>query len=286
MKAQAIHVPKELVHSFVCRIDTEPDVNNYLHFHNELELIYFKKGSGMQYIADSITPFIAGNVVLIGSGIPHYWRLSPEYFDVTPGDVEIYVIHFNKELFENAFFCLPEFQGIRNTLALGKLSLQLSAKDKPAIGMLIKRVVRSVGAKRFSNLIECLSEIGYCRVVQKIHSSDSYLTATLKDKDRLEAVYNHTLRNYRRKIELKEIAATANVSPTSFCRIFKAAFKKTYSRFLNEVRVGQACRMLRENHLSIKEVCYQSGYSCFTSFHRHFRDITGKTPLVYRKEFG
>ena len=118
MKPQAIQIPKDLFHSFVSRVDTKPDVNNYLHFHTELELIYFKKGSGVQYIGDSMTPFTDGNIVFIGSDIPHYYKPSPKHFDTTVRDVEIYVIHFHIELFNTAFFCLPEFQGIRNALAL------------------------------------------------------------------------------------------------------------------------------------------------------------------------
>ncbi|RZJ80614.1 MAG: AraC family transcriptional regulator [Chryseobacterium sp.] len=122
--------------------------------------------------------------------------------------------------------------------------------------------------------------------LQTLLSSGFQLASSTLDKDRLEAIYDHTISHYKRKIDLKEIAAKANVSPTSFCRFFKVTFKKTYTRFLNEIRVGQACKMLSENHLSIKEVCYESGYSCFTSFYKHFRDIIGKTPLVYQKEFG
>ncbi|MCX2473504.1 AraC family transcriptional regulator [Pedobacter sp. MC2016-05] len=286
MKPQAIHIRNDLFHSFVSRVDTRPDVNNYLHFHTDLELIYFKKGSGMQHVGDSIIPFNDGHILLVGKNIPHYWRLAPKYFDAPSSEVEIYVIHFDKELFDNAFFGLPEFQGIRNTLEMCSCSqyLQLSTIGKNAVGSLITRIVRSVGAKRLLLFIDCLSQIGRCKGVQAFHASGFHLASSNRDKDRLGAVYKHTLNNYKRKIDLREIAATVNVSPTSFCRFFKATSKKTYTRFLNEVRIGQACKMLSENQLSIKEVCYESGYSCFTSFYKHFRKITGKTPLVYQKE--
>jgi transcriptional regulator GlxA family with amidase domain len=77
----------------------------------------------------------------------------------------------------------------------------------------------------------------------------------------------------------------ANISPNSFCRYFKSRTRKTYSQFLIEIRVGHACKLLIENKLSIKQLCYESGFNNFTSFHKYFKLITNKSPLTYQKEF-
>jgi AraC-like DNA-binding protein len=76
-----------------------------------------------------------------------------------------------------------------------------------------------------------------------------------------------------------------NIGPKSFCRYFKLKTRKTFTQFLTEIRVGFTCKLLIENKLSIKRLCYESGLNNFASFHKAFRIITGKSPLNYQKEF-
>jgi transcriptional regulator GlxA family with amidase domain len=84
---------------------------------------------------------------------------------------------------------------------------------------------------------------------------------------------------------MEEVAAIACMSPNSFCRYFKSKTRKTYSNFLVEIRVGIACKLLIGNNLSIKQICFESGFNNFASFHKYFKMITGKTPLNYQREF-
>lgn len=101
--------------------------------------------------------------------------------------------------------------------------------------------------------------------------------------ERVNTIYDYSLRHFRRTILLEEIAAVANMSPHSFCRFFKSQTRKTYSRFLLELRVGHACKLLVENDLCIKQICYESGFNNFTGFYKYFKLITGKSPLRYQK---
>jgi AraC-like DNA-binding protein len=118
-----------------------------------------------------------------------------------------------------------------------------------------------------------LSSIGF--------KQDSFET----EDDRINIIYDYSLKNFKRSIQLEEIAHVANISPNSFCRYFKSRTRKTYSQFLIEVRVGHACKLLIENNISIKQLCYESGFNNFTSFHKYFKMITGKSPLNYQREF-
>ncbi|MBA4167115.1 MAG: AraC family transcriptional regulator, partial [Chitinophagaceae bacterium] len=95
----------------------------------------------------------------------------------------------------------------------------------------------------------------------------------------------YSLTHYKRKIQMEEIAGVANMSPNSFCRYFKSKTRKTYSNFLIEIRVGIACKLLLENKLSIKQICYESGFQNFASFHKYFKIITQKTPLNYQRQY-
>jgi transcriptional regulator GlxA family with amidase domain len=104
------------------------------------------------------------------------------------------------------------------------------------------------------------------------------------ESDRINAIYDHTFSRFAQKIPLEEVAAVAGLVPNSFCRYFKSRTGKTYSQFVTEIRVGHACKLLIDNRISIKQLCFESGFNNFTSFHKQFKMITGKSPQHYQKE--
>ncbi|MEO6730321.1 MAG: helix-turn-helix domain-containing protein [Ferruginibacter sp.] len=47
--------------------------------------------------------------------------------------------------------------------------------------------------------------------------------------------------------------------------------------------IGYACKLLTETNKTVATICYDSGFNNFSNFNRHFKSITHKTPLEYRK---
>ncbi|MBO9675324.1 MAG: AraC family transcriptional regulator [Sphingobacteriaceae bacterium] len=286
MKPHLLNVSTNTVDSFSARRDIMPDVNNLWHYHSALELIYIKKGQGTQFIGDSIKNFSDGDVVLLGSNLPHYWRFDPEFFEKKEEEsVDVYVIHFKEDFLGAAFIELPENQELKKMLAQSKQGIQLLGAAKERIASLMPSIIEANGTMRIIRLLEVLSGIAGSEEKKTLVSLGFKPNFLENEKDRIQSIYNYTLSNYKNKIELKEIAAVAKISPNSFCKFFKTKSRKTYTQFLNEIRVGQACKLLIESNLTVKEICYDCGFYNFTSFHKYFREITGKTPLKYQQAF-
>jgi AraC-like DNA-binding protein len=93
------------------------------------------------------------------------------------------------------------------------------------------------------------------------------------------------MKNFSREISLGQIAKVAHISPNSFCRYFKSRVKKTFSRFLMEVRIGHACKLLAETNRSVADICYNCGFNNFSNFNRHFKSITSRTPMAHRQYY-
>jgi AraC-like DNA-binding protein len=74
------------------------------------------------------------------------------------------------------------------------------------------------------------------------------------------------------------------MTPSSFCKYFKKRTTKTYLGFLNEIRIGHACKLLMEDRMSIAGVCYESGFNNVSHFNEQFRKVKGMTPGQYLKE--
>ena len=286
MKPQLLKVSLNLAQSFSARQDTVPSMNNRWHYHPEVEQIYFKKGNGTQFIGDSIKRFRSGDVVMVGAHLPHYWRFDEEYFEQdSKMNADVTVIHFCENFWGDAFLDLPENKLIKSTLERARRGIQISDKIKANIGDILCKIIQTEGTRRIILLMEALMAIGNCSQQNLLSSIGFKHEFEAAENDRINDIYDYSIANFKRKIQLEEVADVAKVSPNSFCRYFKSRTRKTYSQFINEIRVGTACKLLIENKTNVKQVCYDSGFHNFASFHKYFKQITGKSPLAYQKEF-
>ena len=286
MKPQLLKVSKGPDHSFSVRRDLVPHINNRWHYHSEVELIHFKKGEGTQFIGDSIKSFKPGDVVLVGSNLPHYWRFDDKYFEEgTKAQADVRVTHFNESFWGTPFLDLPENIAIKTVLEKAKRGIQITGKAKHTVADIMEQLLESEGVQKIILLMEALSAIAGCKQLTVLSSIGFKPVAVEAENDRINAIYEYSIKNFKRKIQLEEIASVANISPNSFCRYFKSRTRKTYSQFLIELRVGHACKLLIENTHCIKKLCYESGFNNFSSFHKYFKMITGKSPLNYQREF-
>lgn len=285
MRPQLLKVLKGPDRSFSVRRDFLP-INNRWHYHPEVELIHIKKGEGTQFIGDSIKRFKSGDVILVGANLPHYWRFDDIYYEEnTKAIADVRVAHFNETFWGPQFLELPENINLKNVLEKAKRGLQVTGKTKQKVSELLELLQEVDGPSRIIFLIEALNAIANSKQLVQLSSMGFKPDLVDAEKDRINAIYEYSIKNFKRKIQLEEIAEVANISPNSFCRYFKSRTRKTYSQFLIELRVGHACKLLIENNQCIKRLCYESGFNNFTSFHKYFKMITGKSPLVYQKEF-
>ncbi|MEJ8844066.1 AraC family transcriptional regulator [Lacibacter sp. H375] len=286
MRPQLMRLVKEPQYSFTVSRNVIPSVNSCWHYHHEVELIHFKTGQGTQFIGDSIKSFKDGDVVLVGSNLPHFWRFDDVYLDENVlADTDVRVAHFCENFWGSQFLELPENITIKSLLDKAKRGLQVTGNAQIKVAALVETLLNSSNAQRIILLMEVLNIIASSKDLEPLSSIGFNYDVVKDEKDRINMIYEYSLKNFKRPILLEEIAGVANISPSSFCRYFKSKTSKTYTQFLIEIRVSHACKLLIENNLSIKQLCYESGFNNFTSFHKYFKLITSKSPLIYQKEF-
>jgi AraC-like DNA-binding protein len=101
------------------------------------------------------------------------------------------------------------------------------------------------------------------------------------DNQRINLTFEYVMKNYHDEIRLDQISEIVNMSPASFSRYFKQRTRKTFSRFVNEVRIGNACQLLQKGNYTIFESAYMSGYNNLSNFNRQFKSIVGYSPREY-----
>ena len=87
------------------------------HFHTEYEIIYVKEGTGMRFVGNNAEKYADGDILLLGSDLPHYMKSDEVYRQEgstlrTTGTI----IQFEKDFMHHAFNYYPHFVKIKNLL--------------------------------------------------------------------------------------------------------------------------------------------------------------------------
>lgn len=286
MKPHFHKVPITLQSSFSIRHDIKPDFGNIWHYHPELELHYNIKGEGVRFIGDNISNFAADEMVLLGENLPHTWRCKEEYFQNNPDlNVEAMVIHFLPDCLGKHLLSLPEAYLIPKLFEKAKSGMIIYGKAKAQLAELMEKAIHATNLERIIILLTILKTLAETDEFELITTKNTFYQSNESETLRINKICTYTLTNYKKDITLEEVASLSNLSITSFCRYFKLMTKKTYYDFLIEIRVSHACRFLIENKLPTEMICFNCGFNNVSNFYRHFKKVTGLTPLDYKRKY-
>lgn len=283
MKPFLIKVDVAPEQSFKVRNNVNPLDYNQWHYHEELELTYIQKGTGIRFAGDSIESFKAGDLVLLGSNLPHFWRSDEASKDEIEAQCLAQVVQFKPDFWGKAFLDLPELSQAKELFIKAKQGLRITGKTRDLVSELMQELSTASGLNRILILLQIIMAVSDSNEMSFLSSVGFSSSLNETETRRISSVYSYTLANFTRKVKLEEVAAIANMTPNAFCRYFKTHTRKTYSQFLLEIRVGQACKLLIEHQLPIGQVCLESGFQNFSNFNRYFKAITSLTPQAYQK---
>ena len=254
------------------------------HSHPELELVYVTESYGKRIIGNSVEQFEAGDMVFLGSDIPHVWLNDEMYYRGIPKlKAKSIVVYFNKDIFGSLFYELKEANKVGILFNQATRGLSITGKTNKLIAQKLAALLKKKDFDIIVGLFDILSVLSNSKDISFINN-EAYTPVDDNSKtDRLSAVFKHVKENYQQDISLTNIAKLANLTPPSFCRLFKVRTKKHFVEYLNEVRVSNACKLLMETDKGISAIAYECGYKTVSNFNKLFKKITGVTPKEYKK---
>ena len=282
MKVLPFTVPKTSKEAFRLQVDIAPYLYDKLHQHPEIQIMLIVQGEGTLIAGDHVGRFQAGNLFILGSGLPHVFRNDENYFK-TKSKLKACAIslYFNESYFGEQFWQLDELSLVRKFAILGERGLVVQGKTKEEAIHLIEIIQKKTGLDKIISFFQILKTLAESKELKPLSVSAYTEGFTQHEGKRMNEILQFTFRESYRKIYIHEVAQVANLSTEAFCRYFKIRTRKTYTNFLNEVRISNACKLLIQKDVSIQEVCGQSGFSNLSNFNRSFRKVTGKTPTTY-----
>jgi len=265
--------------------------NDPWHFHPEVEILYIKEGFGTKFVGDNVSPFFPDEIVIVGSNIPHVWSSSSEYLVEKNSmgnklSCKAICIQFNEKFLGETFLGIPEYNKIKRFLQEARRGIQFGSKIREKLVPHIKGLTRLSGMGKLIELLRILDIMSNSKDYKYL-SLPSVWNGTINtsDKDRMATIYEYVIKKFSGKIIFKELASQVNLTPESFCRYFKLRTGKALSAFINEVRIGNGCKMLIEGKYSISQICYASGFNSLSNFNRQFKKIKGLTPSEYKLRY-
>lgn len=96
---------------------------------------------------------------------------------------------------------------------------------------------------------------------------------------------DYILSNYKEKMEIKDIAEYAGLSPNYLCARFKKETGETLVHYIGKIRIGSSLTLLTNTELSVSEVAEKTGFSDGNYFTRIFKKQMKMNPTEYRKKY-
>ena len=251
----------------------------FWHFHPEMELVYVNKGQGKRHIGNHLSYFNNSQLLLIGANLPHNGftdRLT------TTGSETL--IQFKEDFLGDYFFQVPEMKAVKELFEKSKKGILFGVKTKHKIGKKIEKLVEKKGFRQIIVLLEILNTLAKAEDYTILNVDGYAFETELQDSTKLDAIYQHINENFRDHISLDNIADVASMTVPAFCRYFKKVTGKTFTKLVNEYRVVHATKLLTESQMSITDIAFECGFNNFSHFNKQFKEVTGKSASMYRKE--
>jgi AraC-like DNA-binding protein len=254
-----------------------------LHFHEEYELNLIINASGAKRIIGDHEEVINDiELVLVGPNLSHAWFGHTCESDA----ITEVTLQWHKDLFDEKFLRRNQLTGIRTMLEASSRGLLFS---RDATAEILPRLLQAKEKQGFSAIMELMN------VLNELSMADGtrILSETAVTNDqilyhnsrRIDKVLDYMNNNFQKNITLKALSRLIGMTEVSFSRFIKQRTGNTFIDTMNEIRLGNASRMLIESNDSIADIAVKCGFNNISNFNRVFKFRKHCTPKEFRENF-
>ncbi|MFT5236121.1 MAG: AraC-like DNA-binding protein [Shewanella sp.] len=258
-----------------------PNIDFCWHYHPEYEICLTLNSKGLRYIGDHIEEYSEPELVCIGPHMPHTWHSSANEDESTQ---VVYVAQIPKLWLDSQVAEHPEMQGLEEMLTRSSRGIFYSPESTARALCLFKKMESADPFSRYILLMNLLN-IMMQDDLSKLLSSRFFTYGDKTDSgiDKLDRVIEFIYGNFDRTLYADDLATIAHMSTNHFHRFFKKRTERTLTEFINQLRIGKACKLLINSNHPISVISDQCGFNNISNFNRHFLSIKGCTPSLFRK---
>lgn len=248
--------------------DSKNKFNNNIHYHSFYELEFIIDGKGRYEINNSVFEIRRGALFLTPPADYHTYSLS-ENEKIRYYNVQFFPSLINDDVSSRLYTCsLP-------------IALYFSEEETVEIIRKLEELKRTFDRKSLlygmevRNLIENLC-IESLRWMEEKKNVNTEAPPTVK------AAIIYVKEHYREPITLDTAAEYVGLSSTYFSHRFTEVVGIGFSAYVRDIRLNAAANLIRSTQLTVKEICYKTGFTDPNYFSNAFRAHFGMSPKKYR----
>jgi AraC-like DNA-binding protein len=211
----------------------------------------------------------------LGSNLPHTWWGKNEDGSLS----EAIVIQFSNEFIE-PFLRLNEGHAIKALLESAAKGLRFESD-----AALVDKLVLLGQTKEMDSILSLLSILQ--NLTEKSGSNlcpDVYHNVISKKfETRINKVCTYIQNHYSERISLQQVSELVFMTESNFCKFFKKATSTTFSDYLNDLRINEACHLLIYTEDNISKIAQDCGFESLSYFNRVFLKKKRIKPSLFRK---
>jgi AraC-like DNA-binding protein len=255
-----------------------------LHQHPQLQLTLILEGKGQFLSGDYVGRFQPGDVFFLAENVPHVFRSDPEYFEgVSELNIAGNTVFFDFQALGKAIQEVEELNSLQKFREMAGSCFQVTGEVLEELSQILEGFSAFRELERFLFGIKLLTllESVVCELIPLNQSKPNF---NERDGTRMNQVMQFLLENRFQAISLDQAAEKANLSKEAFCRFFKLRTQRTFTQYLQQLRISEAQKLLSETEFGISEIAYRVGYENLSYFNRSFKKWIGLTPSQFRKK--
>lgn len=274
---------------FIMKINT---CNKTIHRHEFVQIIYVARGRAKHVINNNIFDIYKGDIFIIPPYVPHYYieEQDEKYelieFEFIP---EFINERFSLDLKDNSFMDFAYLEPFFVSENEVKPRLNLKGSIQLEVENILSEVIREYQMKESdfillikALLLKLLVIVGR-EFKRSIAGTDSQDLFDLH-RDALNNALQYINQNFTTDISIEETTRVAMLSQSYFRYLFKQLTQKTFTEYVNDLRIIKAIELLRaRKDMKVLDICYEVGFNNINHFNKIFRQFTGTTPMSYRK---
>jgi len=290
LKGNTLFRKGELV--YINRSDELPEYCGIMHKHDFIEITYVIEGEGIHVVGEQQYEISKGDLFIINYDIPHgfFPKISGKAAPI------VYNCVFMPEFLDSSLFSSILFQDITSSFLFKSLfpddyhpnpDLKLTGTEFNEIGDLFSKMYSEyrLMQKGYSDIIRAYLIELVVKIFRYIDLENKKPAAS-KNVDLVNKAIEYLKHNYNSEVKLEDLAMKSFISKNYFSRLFKETTGINFSDYVQQLRIDEACSLLRNTRMKVIDVASRVGFKDLKFFYGVFKKITGKTPGDFRKNQG
>lgn len=246
------------------------------HYHRQTQLTLVQQGKGSRYIADNIEFFQDGDLTLTGFNVPHHWQARGKSSGIS---IQWYFPE------QHGIWDLHELSLLRSLEEAARKGLHVTGQTATNVRILMERMQTLTCLHRLSHLLQIISYLVNApnHEMRALSSRSFSLSGTDEHQQAIRRAVSYINTYFREPIRLEVLLEITAMSRATFARQFQMHAGRSFSVFLNQIRLQAVCRALRDTGKPITSIALENGFNQLSLFNRLFLREFKINPTAYRE---